>query len=145
MIKKIIFTLALLFIIIPAHAQEETPSEPAATTSVAEDEEITFSPNVMPKNIVVLRGIDKITTRIINVEVPVNKTIAVGTLQVTARQCYQTPPEETPESAAFLEITDHPPDKASQQIFSGWMFASSPSISAFDHPVYDLWVTECKN
>ena len=59
------------------------------------------------------------------------------------RRCHKTPPEEPPESAAFLEIVDVRPDSPEVLLFSGWMFASSPAISALEHPVYDVWVVDC--
>jgi len=54
------------------------------------------------------------------------------------------PPEETPESAAFLEITELRSDSDPVSLFNGWMFASSPALSAVEHPVYDVWVIDCK-
>jgi hypothetical protein len=92
----------------------------------------------------VLQGLDKITARISTFEVPVNQTAEFGSLEITVRRCDKTPPEEPPESAAFLEIVDNRPDSPSVLLFSGWMFASSPAVSALEHPVYDVWVTDCK-
>ena len=53
------------------------------------------------------------------------------------------PPTEAPENAAFLEIRDVGPAGDGSVVFSGWMFASSPALSALEHPVYDVWVVEC--
>ena len=60
------------------------------------------------------------------------------------RACQKRPPEEPPESAAFLEIREAKPDQKPILLFSGWMFASSPAVSALDNPVYDVWVLDCK-
>ena len=68
-----------------------------------------------------------------------------GSLSITARHCEKNPPEEAPEAAAFLEIVDAKPGEAPVKLFSGWMFASSPAVSALEHPVYDVWVIDCKN
>ncbi len=92
----------------------------------------------------VLQGLDKITARISTFEVPVNQTAEFGSLEITVRRCAKTPPEEPPESAAFMEIVDARPDSPSVLLFSGWMFASSPAVSALEHPVYDVWVIDCK-
>ena len=54
------------------------------------------------------------------------------------------PPEEPPESAVFLEIMEKRPDEPVTALFTGWMFSSSPALSALEHPVYDVWVLECK-
>jgi len=96
-----------------------------------------------PASVVVLRALDKITARVSVVEIPVGETVEFGTLQITARYCDKRPPEETPESAAFLEVVEVQPGEAPTPRFSGWMFASSPALSAMDHAVYDLWVIDC--
>jgi hypothetical protein len=96
-------------------------------------------------NIAVLQGLDKITARVSTVEVPVGGTATFGTLRITARYCDKHPPEEPPESAAFLEIVEVKPDEEAVTRFTGWMFASSPALSALEHPIYDLWVVDCKN
>ena len=92
----------------------------------------------------VLQGLDKTTARISTFEAPVDQAVGFGSLEVVARRCYKTPPEEPPESAAFLVIVDQRPDADALKVFSGWMFASSPAISAMEHPVYDVWVVDCK-
>jgi hypothetical protein len=60
------------------------------------------------------------------------------------RACDKRPPEETPESAAFLQVVEQKPGEQPVTRFSGWMFASSPALSAMEHPVYDLWVLDCE-
>lgn len=94
---------------------------------------------------VVLRGLDKITARITTFDAPIDMTVPFGTLRITPRVCNKRPPEETPEVAAFLEIFDQRPGETQQiPLFSGWMFASSPALSALEHPVYDVWVIDCR-
>ncbi len=95
--------------------------------------------------IAVLQGLDKITARISTFEAPVDQIVRFGTFEIIARTCHKTPPEEPPERAAFLEITEVRPDSPSAPIFTGWMFASSPALSAVEHPVYDVWVIDCKS
>jgi hypothetical protein len=94
---------------------------------------------------VLLQGLDKITARVSEIKVPVGGTVTFGALQITARACDKHPPEETPEAAAFLEVVEVKPDEKPVQRFSGWMFASSPALSAMEHPVYDLIVLDCVN
>lgn len=91
----------------------------------------------------VLQGLDKITARISTFEAPVGQPARFGSLEITVRRCQKAPPEEPPESAAFLEIVDVRPDSPEVLLFSGWMFASSPAVSALEHPVYDVWVIDC--
>jgi hypothetical protein len=92
----------------------------------------------------VLQGLDKITARISKLEAPVGKSVRFGTLTINVRACRKRPPEEPPESAAFLQIDERRPgDAQTQRIFSGWMFASSPALAALEHPVYDVGVLDC--
>lgn len=92
----------------------------------------------------VLQGLDKITARISTFEAPVDRPARFGSLEITVRRCNKAPPEEPPEAAAFLEVVDVRPDSPEVLLFSGWMFASSPAVSALEHPVYDVWVIDCK-
>ena len=92
-----------------------------------------------------LRGVDKITGHVEMFDAAVDDAVRFGTLYVTVRSCQKTPPEETPEAAAFLEIDEVKADAPTQRWYSGWMFASSPALSPLEHPVYDVWVVDCKN
>lgn len=91
-----------------------------------------------------LRGLDKMTGRATDIVAPINKPVTFATLTITARTCYSTPPTEPPETTAFLEITDKRPDEKPKKVFSGWMFASTPSINGMEHPLYDVWVIHCR-
>jgi hypothetical protein len=96
-----------------------------------------------PYDVALLQGLDKVTARVSTIEAPVGRTVRFGTLQIIARTCDKRPPEETPESAAFLDIWEVRPGEAAISVFRGWMFASSPALSAVHHPVYDVWVLDC--
>jgi hypothetical protein len=96
-----------------------------------------------PMPIALLRTLDKVTARVATIEVPVGSSTELGALEVTVRACDKRPPEETPESAAFLEIVETKAGELPQTLFSGWMFASSPALSALEHPIYDIWVVDC--
>ena len=93
---------------------------------------------------VVLQGLDKVTARISTIDAPLNQAVHFGTLEIVPHACFKAPPEEEPESAAFLEIDDVKPGEPKVPLFTGWMFASSPALSALEHPVYDVWVLDCK-
>ena len=101
------------------------------------------NPQAMP--VASLQALDKITARVTRLEAPVGETIAFGSLLITTRVCYRTPPEEPPESAAFLEIEEVEPGQLPVSHFVGWMFASSPAVSAMDHAIYDVRVLECQD
>ena len=91
----------------------------------------------------VLQGLDKVTARVSEIVTPLNRLVRFGTLEIVVRTCQKTPPEEPPESAAFLEIRDAKPGEETVALFTGWMFASSPALSALEHPVYDIWLLDC--
>jgi hypothetical protein len=91
-------------------------------------------------------ALDKITARIQKLEIHLNEEEVLGSLTIILKSCQNRPPDYLPESAAYIEIYD----KLNQNyddgnlIFSGWMFSSSPAISALEHPIYDISLTSCK-
>ena len=100
------------------------------------------------ETIAVLQGLDKTTARISTVEAPLDQSVRFGGLVITARACVKRPPEEPPETAAFLQIDEILPggnSVSATRVFSGWMFKSSPALSALEHPVYDLGVLDCRD
>ncbi len=97
------------------------------------------------REVAVLRWLDKVTARVDTIAVPVNRSVRVQTLEIIVRACLERPPEEPPESAAFLDVSEVKPGEPTAEVFRGWMFASSPALSAMEHPVYDLWVLDCRD
>lgn len=97
------------------------------------------------REVAVLQALDKITARVSKMTVRVGETAQFGQLLVEVKACRVRPPEEPPEAAAFLEVTDlGRRETRSNQAFYGWMFASSPAVSAMEHPVYDIWLAGCR-
>ena len=92
-----------------------------------------------------MQALDKITARISTLSAPVGEPRKFGTLEVTVRRCAFHPPEETPENAALVVVRDlgYDPTGVPAEVFSGWMFSSSPAISALEHPVYDITLIAC--
>lgn len=100
-------------------------------------------PEMIERGVAILQGLDKVTARVSRIEAPVGREVSFGRLTITVRTCRENPPIEPPEAAAFLEIVETKPGETPQQIFSGWMFASSPALSALEHPIYDITVVGC--
>src|SRR5207253_200246 len=94
---------------------------------------------------VVLGALDKVSGQVNTIKGAVGQVLTFGTLQIVARTCVNHPPEEPPENAGFLEVTQPQSKAPPKLIFSGWMFSSTPAISAMDDPVYDIWVLRCEN
>jgi hypothetical protein len=119
---------------------------PADTAPQAGDEVIAEPPSQKIVNKSALfSGLDKITGRIINFDVAIGETVQFGALQVTPRICYTRPPTETPNTDAFIEVDEVTLQGEIKRIFSGWVFAASPGLHAVEHPIYDVWLTDCKS
>ncbi|MBI1264685.1 MAG: DUF2155 domain-containing protein [Alphaproteobacteria bacterium] len=134
MIRTLILTASVL-VAPPAFAQQGDGMR-----------ELSSRPGVMA----VLRGLDKVTARTRDFEAPVGEAVQFGALSITVQYCRKRPPEEPPEVFAFLQVNDRRTDgfgeeDDGEQIFSGWMFASSPGLNALEHPVYDVWVIDCRS
>ncbi len=92
----------------------------------------------------VFSALDKVTARTSKFEVPLNSTAQFGALKVTPRVCYSRPPEEQPKTTSFVEVDEIQLDGQEKRIFTGWMFAESPGLNAVEHPVFDVWLTDCQ-
>lgn len=138
----------------------------AAFAAPALAQDVETGPSLSPAGGVKLRTLDKITGNWTDINAKVGQSLTHGRIKVTVRACYQSSPQDAPESAAFLEIYTAAPSKevkAAQPnpvagstmnrgpqpigedglLFSGWMYASSPGLSALEHPTYDVWVINC--
>lgn len=90
-----------------------------------------------------MQAMDKITGRVSLIEVPVGGEISFGTFSVVVRSCQARTEDEIPENMAFVDVTDKSFDQEEYNIFKGWMFSSSPSVHAVEHPIYDVWLLKC--
>lgn len=122
-----ILLAAILFAVVPPAGAQTAPGATWRTLETAQ-----------------LQTLDKVTGRVRTLEAPVEREVMVGTLSVVVRACRKRPPEEPPESAAYLDVVERKSGEQAQSVFRGWMFASAPAVSAMDHPVYDIWVVGCR-
>jgi hypothetical protein len=93
--------------------------------------------------VAVFAALDKVTAKISRLEVPLNETRNFGALRVTPRVCYTREPTEPPKTTTFVEVDETQLDGKEKRIFTGWMFADSPGLNAVQHPVFDVWLTDC--
>jgi hypothetical protein len=100
-------------------------------------------PDGAGKRVAELQGLDKVTARTRRFYAPVGETTRFGTLDIKVGDCMINTPDAPPESAAYLTIIDHKPGQPEQKLFAGWMFASTPALSALDDGVYDVRVLAC--
>ena len=120
------------------------PQQPADAAPQSDDTVVTETPTQkIPNNRAVFSGLDKITGRIISFDAAIGETVQFGALQVTARACYTRPPTEATNTDAFVDVDEVTLKGEIKRIFTGWMFASSPGLHAVEHPIYDVWLTDC--
>jgi hypothetical protein len=89
-------------------------------------------------------GLDKITGRIINFDEDIGETVQFGALRVKTDACYTRPATESANTDAFVEVDEITLQGEVKRIFSGWMYAASPGLHGVEHPIYDIWLTDCK-
>lgn len=131
---------------VPQHlmaSPHEMPKESLAQSNLKEKTELSHdkAPTVEKEGTyVILQGLNKITARVFTFKAPVGEVLTFQNLRIIPHFCQASPPEDPPETTVFLEIHEETKDKGVQKVFEGWMFASSPSTSALEHPIYDVWV-----
>jgi hypothetical protein len=125
--------------------QPGSPSSPEpADTAPPDDTIITEMPTAKIANgRAVFSGLDKITGRTISFDAAIGETVQFGALRVTPRVCYTRPPTEATNTDAFVQVDEVTLKGEIKRIFSGWMFAASPGLHAVEHPIYDVWLTDC--
>jgi hypothetical protein len=128
---------------LPAPANPPPP-EPADTSPQSDDTVVTYTPTQKIENQrAIFSGLDKITGRIISFDAAIGETVQFGALQVTARACNTRPPTEPTNTDAFVEVDEVTLQGEIKRIFTGWMFSASPGLHAVEHPIYDVWLTDC--
>jgi hypothetical protein len=133
-------------------ALAQTPAEPTpAATPPSENYKLTID-KVDPSRfyeIAVIQGLNKTTAKTSILEIRIGNKIKFGQLTMIAHKCWQASLDQKPESKILLEVFENKNDEngvsIEKRIFYGWMFASSPSISGLEHPIYDLTAISCKN
>lgn len=91
-----------------------------------------------------LQALDKVTARVVTLRAQVNQPERFGTLTITVRACHARPPDEVPDAAAWMEITDSRAPANGAAVFRGWMFANAPGVNMLQHAVYDIRIMECR-
>jgi len=95
--------------------------------------------------IAMFSGLDKITGVTTTFEVQIGEEVRFGGFLVRPRVCYSRPPTEEPKTTSFVEVDELETDETRKRVFTGWMFAESPGLSAVEHPVFDVWLTGCRD
>ncbi|WP_270938096.1 DUF2155 domain-containing protein [Falsiroseomonas oryzae] len=98
----------------------------------------------LPQRVAELQALDKVTARVTTLRVPLDRPERFGTLTITVRACHARPPDEVPDAAAWIEITDSRAPANGAAVFRGWMFANAPGVNMLQHAVYDIRLLECR-
>lgn len=86
---------------------------------------------------------ERVTGMSHTISIPIGKTYRFKSLKMKIYHCYKAPPEEKPESTAFINLWDYPEDGLPQRVLTGWIFASSPAVSIAQHPRYVVGIKKC--
>ena len=140
---RTLLVIAALATGIGAAAAQTPAAAPSAEPPRPGNANLRPIPDGAGKRVAELQGLDKVTARTQRFYAPVGESTRFGTLEITVGDCLVNVPEAPPESVAYLTIIDHKPGQAEEKLFAGWMFASTPSLSALDHGVYDVRVLSC--
>jgi hypothetical protein len=132
--------LALWFLLATPPALAQSPADSLA------------GPGWVQRPAAELQALDKVTARVSTLRARVGEPLRFGTLTVAVRACHARPPDESADSAAWLEITDSRPNRLpggvetppGGVVFRGWMFAERPAVNMLEHPVYDLRLLACR-
>lgn len=122
-------------------AEEKAKKSPRKTTP---EDATKRKSDKIANPVAVFDGLDKITARITNFDAAIDKTVTFGALKVTPRVCYTRPYSDQPQTSAFVEVDETDLDGQVKRIFTGWMFADSPGLNAVEHPVFDVWLKNCR-
>jgi hypothetical protein len=124
----------------PANLPPANPPSPDASSG---NPTLRAMPDGPGQPVAELQGLDKVTARTQRFYAPIGKSTSFGTLAITVGDCLVNTPDAPTDSVAYLTIIDHKPGQPEQKLFAGWMFASTPSLSALDDGVYDVRVLAC--
>ena len=96
-------------------------------------------------NIVTIQALNKITGKSYEYKIKINDSQDFERLIITPLYCWKSSPSEIPENKVLLKVVENKINKGQEEIFYGWMFSSSPSISTLEHPMYDVKIVNCEN
>src|ERR1700676_3365477 len=126
--------------------QRQLKSVPQSPATLQPGDEVVSEPPAqkIPNKKASFSGLDKITGRTINFDEDIGETVQFGALRVKTDACYTRPATEAANTDAFVEVDEITLQGEVKRIFSGWMYAASPGLHGVEHPIYDIWLTDCK-
>ena len=106
-------------------------------------DDVKSNDNLLGKN-TNLKILDKISSKNEFIKLVNGEEFFYKDLAIKSMKCTNSEFDDNPEIKAYIQVRDLTrSDNDEVYTFNGWMFSSSPSIAPFDHPVYDIWLTNC--
>ena len=91
-----------------------------------------------------IKILDKISSKNTLLKLKNGDLVSFKDLSIKSLKCRNSEFDDNPEITAYMQVTDlNNSNNDEVFVFNGWMFSSSPSITPFDHPVYDIWLVNC--
>jgi hypothetical protein len=125
--------IGMVLLAAPAAAQPAPVAKPAPAKL----------PTPNAERVLVIGVLDKVSSETRDLTLKPGETVRFGKLRIAARTCEASPPWQRPHTGAFLQIDGPARDNSMKRLFSGWLFAESPSLNSFDNDRYDVWVRSC--
>ena len=95
-------------------------------------------------NFVEIKILDKVSSKTSQLKLNIQEEKKFENLIIKILKCKNSEFDDNPEVTAYMQVQDVTLKNNDQvYVFNGWTFSSSPSISLFDHPVYDIWLVKC--
>jgi hypothetical protein len=127
-------------------SQLEKQEDKSLNTSIKQETNESFKPESDKKIYINLTALDKITAKTSSIRLAVGEIKFFGSLEIKALKCAYSKDEDNPDTLAYIQVKDlSSKDNNQVFLFNGWTFASNPTLQSIDHPVYDLWITNCEN
>ena len=105
---------------------------------------LSFANNNTEGSFTDLKILDKISSKNTLVKLKNGELITFKDLSIKSLKCKNSEFDDNPEITAYIQVKDLTDENNNEVfVFNGWMFSSSPSITPFDHPVYDVWLINC--
>tara|TARA_Y100000741_G_C17788412_1_gene368760 strand:+ start:86 stop:436 length:351 start_codon:yes stop_codon:yes gene_type:complete len=105
---------------------------------------ISHSKSQLEGSITEIKILDKISSKNTLLKLKNGQLLKFKDLSVQSLKCKNSEFDDNPEIAAYIQVRDLSNQKNDEVfVFNGWMFSSSPSITPFDHPIYDVWLVKC--
>ena len=105
-----------------------------------------FTPDLFANevNFAEIKILDKVSSKTSQLKLNIQEEIKFENLIIKILKCKNSEFDDNPEVTAYMQVQDITLKNNDQvYVFSGWTFSSSPSISLFDHPIYDIWLVKC--